>query len=75
MGVAIGASADDECRISTIVFPAMGAGFGGVPYTAVARQMAAAYHHYLNPPHRMDWDTVIERQKAIAYDSGKQIVR
>ena len=69
------ALSDTESRINTVVFPAMGAGFGGVPYTEVARQMAAAYHHYLNPPHRMDWDTVIERHKAIAYDAGKQVAR
>ena len=51
--------------ISTVGFPAMGAGFGGVPYKEVARQMATAYRHYLDPPHRMDWDMVIRREKAI----------
>lgn len=47
-----------ENKIGTVVFPAMGAGFGAVPYTEVARQMAAAYTHYLNPPHRMEWEMV-----------------
>ena len=34
---------ENENQINSVVFPAMGAGFGGVPYTEVARQMAAAY--------------------------------
>jgi O-acetyl-ADP-ribose deacetylase (regulator of RNase III) len=61
--------------INTVVFPAMGAGFGGVPYGEVARQMSVAYRHYLRPPHRFDWDMVARRQKAIAYDGGRQVVR
>jgi hypothetical protein len=36
--------------------------------------MAAAYRHYREPPHRLDWDFVVERQKAIHYDGGKQVV-
>ncbi|QDT89621.1 macro domain-containing protein [Gimesia algae] len=66
---------DETQKINTVVFPAMGAGFGGVPFKEVARQMAVAYAHYLSPPHRMNWDTVIGRQKAIAYDEGKLVVR
>jgi O-acetyl-ADP-ribose deacetylase (regulator of RNase III) len=61
--------------IETVAFPAMGTGFGGVPFDEAARQMAAAYRHYLDPPHHLDWDTVIERHKAISYDGGKQVVR
>ena len=61
--------------IDTAAFPAMGTGFGGVPFSEAARQMAAAWRHYREPPHRLDWDTVIERQKAIHYDGGKQVVR
>lgn len=61
--------------IETVAFPAMGTGFGGVPFDEAARQMAAAYRHYLDPPHRLDWDTVIERHKAISYDGAKQVVR
>lgn len=64
-----------ETPIETVVFPAMGAGFGGVPYGEVARQMAAAYRHYLHPPHRMDWDMVARRQKAIHYDGNRQVSR
>ena len=61
--------------IETAAFPAMGTGFGGVSYSEAARQMAAAYRHYLEPPHRLDWDFVVERQKAIHYDDGKQVSR
>lgn len=62
-------------KIQTVAFPAFGAGFGGVPYSEVARQMAVAYDHYLNPPHRLDWDWVVGRQKAICYDGAKQVVK
>ena len=65
----------DEPKIATVAFPAMGTGFGGVPFTEAARQMAAAYRHFRDPPHRIDWDFVIERHKAICYDGGKQVVR
>lgn len=62
-------------KIATVAFPAMGTGFGGVPFSEGARQMAAAYRHYLEPPHRLNWDVVIERQKAICYDGSKQVAR
>ena len=62
-------------KIDVATFPALGTGFGGVPYDEAARQMAAAYRHYLEPPHRLDWDFVVERQKAIHYDRGKQVIR
>ena len=66
---------DEDKKIQSVVFPAMGAGFGGVPYREVARQMAAAYQHYLNPPHRFDWEMVARRNKTIKYDGSKQVVR
>jgi O-acetyl-ADP-ribose deacetylase (regulator of RNase III) len=65
----------NEQVIEVAAFPAMGTGFGGMPFDEAARQMAAAYRHYLEPPHRLDWDFVVERQKAIHYDGGKQVVR
>jgi O-acetyl-ADP-ribose deacetylase (regulator of RNase III) len=65
----------NDTAIESVAFPAMGAGFGGVPYTEVARQMAAAYRHYLNPPHRMDWDMVANRQRSICYDGTRQVLR
>jgi O-acetyl-ADP-ribose deacetylase (regulator of RNase III) len=64
-----------ERKIETVAFPAMGTGFGGVPFDEAARQMAAAYRHYLDPPHRLDWDFVIERQKAIFYDGDRRALR
>jgi O-acetyl-ADP-ribose deacetylase (regulator of RNase III) len=64
-----------EQKIATVAFPAMGTGFGGVAYGEAARQMAAAWRHYLEPPHRLDWDTVIGRHKAISYDGKKQVAR
>ena len=67
--------AEGHPSIETVAFPAMGAGFGGVPYTEVARQMAVAYRHYLNPPHRMNWEMVANRQKAIHYDGKQQVAR
>jgi O-acetyl-ADP-ribose deacetylase (regulator of RNase III) len=61
--------------IEVAAFPAMGTGFGGVPWSEAARQMAVAYRHYLEPPHRLDWDFVAERQLAICYDGQRQVVR
>jgi len=62
-------------EIDTVVFPVMGAGFGGVPYSEVARQMAAAYRHYLEPPQRMDWEMVAARHKTITHDGNRQVAR
>ncbi len=64
-----------EEKIEVVVLPAMGTGFGGVSPSEAARQMATAYRHYLEPPHRLDWDFVAERHKAICYDKGRQVVR
>ena len=66
---------DSDQKIETAALPAMGTGFGGVAFDEAARQMAAAYRHYLDPPHRLDWDFVVERQKAICYDGDRQVVR
>lgn len=62
-------------RIGVVALPAMGTGFGGVPFDEAARQMAAAYRHLLDPPHRLDWDFVVERHKSICYDGGRQVAR
>jgi O-acetyl-ADP-ribose deacetylase (regulator of RNase III) len=74
LAVYIHNTASDE-KIETVAFPAMGTGFGGVPFDEAARQMAAAYRHYCEPPHRLDWDFVISRHKAICYDEDRQVVR
>lgn len=62
-------------RIDVVTFPAMGTGFGQVPFTESARQMAVAYRHFLDPPHRFDWDFVVARERAICYDGPRQVVR
>jgi O-acetyl-ADP-ribose deacetylase (regulator of RNase III) len=62
-------------RIDVVAMPAMGTGFGGVPFSEAARQMAAAYRHLLNPPHRLDWDFVTDRHLSICYDGKKQVAR
>jgi O-acetyl-ADP-ribose deacetylase (regulator of RNase III) len=64
-----------EQPIEVVAFPALGTGFGGVPFEEAARQMAAAYRHYLEPPHRLDWDFVVERHRAICYDGPRQVAR
>jgi O-acetyl-ADP-ribose deacetylase (regulator of RNase III) len=62
-------------RIEVVALPAMGTGFGGLSFGEAARQMAVAYRHLLEPPHRLDWDFVAERQLAVCYDGGRQVVR
>ena len=62
-------------KVEVVAFPAMGTGFGGVPFEEAARQMAAAYRHYREPPHRLDWDFVVERHKAVCYDGERQVAR
>jgi O-acetyl-ADP-ribose deacetylase (regulator of RNase III) len=64
-----------EPRIEVVALPAMGTGFGGVPFGEAARQMAAAYRHLLEPPHRLDWDFVVQRQLAVCYDGNRQVIR
>ncbi len=66
---------ESDQMIEVGAFPAMGTGFGGMPGSEAARQMAAAYRHFCEPPHRIDWDFVVERQKAIHYDGGRQVCR
>jgi O-acetyl-ADP-ribose deacetylase (regulator of RNase III) len=61
--------------IRTVAIPAMGTGFGGVAYDEAARQMAAAYRHFLHPPKVLDWDVVVERHKLIAYDGESRRVK
>ena len=62
-------------RIEVVAMPAMGTGFGRMPFGEAARQMAAAYRHLLEPPHRLDWDFVIDRNLAICYDGKRQVAR
>jgi O-acetyl-ADP-ribose deacetylase (regulator of RNase III) len=61
--------------IRTLAMPAMGTGFGRMPFDEAARQMATAYRHYWQLPHRFEWDGVLRRERAIACDGAKQVVR
>ena len=65
----------DGWPIEVVAMPAMGTGFGGVPFDEAARQMAAAYRHLLEPPHRIDWEFVADRHRAICYDGSRQVAR
>ena len=51
--------------IDTVVMPAFGAGFGGVEPGEVARQMAAAWRLFNEPPYPPDWDRVVAREQLI----------
>lgn len=62
-------------QIEVVALPAMGTGFGGMPFREAARQMAVAYRHLLEPPHRLDWDFVVERNLAVCYDGERQVAR
>lgn len=65
----------DESEIVTVAMPALGTGFGEVPFDEAARQMAAAYRFYRDPPHRLDWDAAIARHKAIGFDGERRVAR
>lgn len=63
-----------ETPIQSVVMPAMGAGFGYVPYPEVARQMAVAYDNYLHPPSHLDWDVVTARHRRLSYDGDSKVI-
>lgn len=64
----------NDSPIGVVALPAMGTGFGAMEFTEAARQMAAAYRHFINLPHRRpDWDWVISREKRICYDGDKRV--
>jgi len=45
--------------------PGLGTLAGGVPLQDAARQMAAAYRHFLAPPDRISWEYAVARQSAV----------
>jgi O-acetyl-ADP-ribose deacetylase (regulator of RNase III) len=65
--------ATDE-KIESVAMPAMGAGFGNVPFREVARQMSVAYENFLYPPAALDWDAIIERHKRLSYDGDDKVI-
>lgn len=62
-------------EIATVAMPALGTGFGGMDFSEAARQMAAAYRFYLDPPHRLDWDAALRRHRAIGFDGPQRVAR
>lgn len=65
----------EGAEIVTVAMPALGTGSGGMDFGEAARQMAAAYRFYLEPPHRLDWDAAIRRHRAIGFDGGQRVAR
>lgn len=63
-----------EVPIVTVAMPAMGTGFGMVPFDEAARQMAVAYRHHLDPPTHLDWDVVSARHRRICWDGDERVV-
>ncbi|MEM7151203.1 MAG: macro domain-containing protein [Myxococcota bacterium] len=61
--------------IESVVFPAMGTGFGQVSHSECGRQMAVAWQHYRHPPGHPTWDTITRRERAICYDGKEKVVR
>lgn len=53
--------------IKVLACPGLATGVGAVPYLEAARQMALAYHYFLNPPTKVDWDYALDRQEAIRF--------
>lgn len=66
---------EDGPEIVTMAMPALGTGFGAVEFSEAARQMAAAYRFYLDPPHHLDWDAALSRHRAIGFDGSQRVVR
>src|SRR4051812_42566192 len=62
-------------RIEVVALPAMGTGFGGVPFGEAAGEGGAGSRPRVGPPPRLDWDFVAEGQKAVCYDGPGQVVR
>lgn len=54
--------------------PAIGTGFGNVPYREVARQMATAYDTFVHPPSHLDRDAVIERHRRVSNDGDRKVI-
>ena len=61
--------------ITRIACPGLGTATGRVPFVEAARQMALAYHHFLEPPNAMTWQLADRRQRDVRYggDMGLHI--
>ena len=67
-------AANPDDRIQTLAMPSFGTGFGGLSPSESARQIAAAWRGLLSPPHRLDWDWVIAREKLITRDGDRRVI-
>ncbi len=52
-------------RIQKVLCPGLGTATGGVPFKEAARQMAIAYHNFMNPTTNMDWVNLQRRNQEI----------
>lgn len=55
-------------RINEVLCPGLGTATGRVPLKEAARQMALAYHNFLNPTTNMNWDNLKKRNSEIIKD-------
>ncbi len=66
-------------KIKTVVFPAMGAGCGQVPFESVARQMKQAWDNFNKKTESINWEYAHSRQLAVfntcAYCPGTPVCR
>jgi O-acetyl-ADP-ribose deacetylase (regulator of RNase III) len=60
--------------LQSVVFPAFGAGFGGLSADESARQMAVAWQLFLEPPYLPDWDRVVRRERIITHAGDQRRV-
>ncbi|ECK2348639.1 phage tail protein [Salmonella enterica] len=58
-------SAAEYKKIKSVVFPAMGAGYGQVPPDSVARQMRLAWDGFINCATEINWQYASDRQNAV----------
>ncbi|MGB7341665.1 MAG: macro domain-containing protein [Phototrophicaceae bacterium] len=56
--------------IKTVACPGLGTGYGQMPFTEAARQMALAYKNFLQPPTNMSWQYAGKRQRSIRFGGG-----
>jgi O-acetyl-ADP-ribose deacetylase (regulator of RNase III) len=63
-----------EAGVASVVFPAFGAGFGGVAPDEVARQMAVAWKLFVELPYPPNWDRALDRERLICWDGGDRRV-
>lgn len=64
-----------ERSIHSVVFPAFGAGFGGVAAEEAARQMAVAWRLFQEPPYPPSWDRALARERLICWDEAERRVK